>query len=96
MFRENLPDETITFTWREVTEVGVFKRDCYTVDQIHMIFELNRTETVEVTENMDGWSQLVTAVPVHLSGALAQEEWWDKVVSPAFELCFTIIYPRPS
>jgi hypothetical protein len=95
-FRKSIPEKTITFAWHGITEVCVFKRDCYTVDQICMIFELNRTETVTVSEDMDGWSELVTAIPVYLPGALTQDGWWDKVVSPAFELCITKIYPHPS
>ena len=93
-FREDLPDKTVTFTWLEVTRVAVFKRDQFTVDCICMIFELNNKESVEVNENMEGWGTLVKAVPVYLSGALAEEQWWNKVVSPAFELCFTQIYSR--
>ena len=59
------------------------------------MFELNGTHTVEVSEDMLGWKALVEAVPVYLRGALSQEEWFQKVASPAFELCLTDIYSRP-
>lgn len=95
-FREDLPDKTVTFKWLEVTQVAVFKTDQFTVDCICMVFELNYKESLEVNENMEGWNTLVKAVPIYLSGALTEAEWWDKVVSPAFELCFTTIYSRPS
>jgi hypothetical protein len=93
-FREDLPDKIVTFTWPEVTQVAVFKRDQFIVDCICMIFELNNKESLEVNENMEGWSTLVKAVPVYLSGALNEEEWWSNVVSPTFEPCFTEIYSR--
>ena len=96
LFRNDLPDKTVTFNWTEVTQVAVFKRDHFTVDCICMIFELNKTQTLEVNENMEGWNTLVKAVPVYLSGALDEEEWWNKVVAPAFEPCFTKIYSRPA
>ena len=93
-FHENLPDKTATFTWTEVTRVAVFKRDQFLVDCICMGFELNHKETLEVNENMDGWDTLVKAVPVYLSAALAEEQWWNKVVSLTFEPCFTETYSR--
>ena len=96
LFRPDLPDKTVTFNWAEVTQVGVFKRDQFTVDCICMAFELNHKESVELNENMEGWSTLVKAVPIYLSGALTEEQWWDKVVWPTFELCFTTIYSRPA
>lgn len=96
LFRENLQDKTVTFKWPEVTQVAVFKRDQFTVDCICMAFELNYKESLEVNENMEGWNTLVKAVPIYLSGALTEAEWWDKVVWPTFELCFTTIYSRPN
>jgi hypothetical protein len=95
LFQENLPERTITFTWQEVTQVMVFKRDIFSVDLICMVFELNGKETIEVNEEMKGWKTLVEAVPIYLPGALTQGEWWEKVAWPAFELCLTHIYPRP-
>ncbi len=95
-FRKDLPDQTVTYTWQEVTQVLVFKRDQLVVDLICMEFELNGRETVEVNEGMEGWKSLVEAVPVYLAGALTQEEWWVKVVSPTFETCLTQVYTRPT
>jgi hypothetical protein len=96
LFRKDPPDKTVTFTWSEVTQVAVFKKDKLLVDCICMVFELNNTETLEVNEEMEGWNTLVRAVPLYLSGALDEKEWWNKVISPAFELCFTEIYSRPT
>jgi hypothetical protein len=95
LFGKDLPDKTLTFTWGEVTRVIAFKRDCWIVDSIRFVFELNGTQTIEVWEEMKGWEALVDAVPVYLPGALSQKEWWERVVSPTFELCRTEIYPRP-
>ncbi|HZE24707.1 MAG TPA: hypothetical protein VE054_11970 [Blattabacteriaceae bacterium] len=74
LFRDDLLDKTVTFNWPEVTQVAVFKRDQFTVDCICMIFELANSETLEVNENMEGWNTLVKAVPIYLSGALAEEQ----------------------
>ena len=91
-----MPDKTITFRWNEVTQAAVFKRDLFTVDCIHLIFELNHIETIELHESMQGWEALIASIPQNLSGALSQEQWWDKVVSPPFETCWTKIYPPSS
>jgi hypothetical protein len=94
LFRKDLADKAVAFTWQEVSRVIAFKRDQWIVDRICLVFELNGTETMEVNEEMEGWTALVNAVPVYLSGALAQEEWWSKVAFPAFQTCLTEIYPR--
>jgi hypothetical protein len=96
LFREDLPDKTVTFKWPEVTQVAVFKRDRFSVDCICMVFELNHTESLEVNEDLEGWNTLVEAVAIYLSGALTQGQWWNKVLWPTFELCFTTIYSRPT
>jgi len=85
-----------TFNWREVTRLFAFKRDIFAVDLICFAFELHGFETLEVNEHMQGWNTLVAAVPIRLPGALAQEEWFQKVAFPAFALCWTQIYPRPT
>ena len=94
-FRKQMPGTTLTFAWQDVARVIAFKRDCFTVDSIRFVFELNGTQTIEVSEEMMGWQALVDAVPHHLPGALAQEEWWTKVAFPAFAPCITEVYSRP-
>lgn len=86
----------MTFTWQEVASVSAFKRDTYIVDLICVIFELNRQTTIELNEEMPGWSHLVEMIPQYLPGALAQDEWFTKVAFPAFKSCWTKIYPPPS
>jgi hypothetical protein len=89
LFRKNPPARVVSFTWREVTNVFVFKRDLFIIDSIRMLFELNGTQTIEISEDMEGWSTVVEALPVHLPGAMAQNEWWQRVVSRTFETCWT-------
>jgi len=88
------PFKMITdFSWKDVTQVMAFKRDCWSVDLICLEFELNGKMVVEVNEEMEGWKGLAEAMTAHLPGALAFSDWWEKVVSPAFEPCPTHIYP---
>lgn len=96
IFRRKPFERKAQFRWGEVTRVCVFKRDCFTVDLICMTLELNGAECAEVNEEMAGWSALIEALPVYLPGALPQYQWWQKVMLPAFELCWTQLYPRPA
>src|SRR6185437_13211501 len=71
-FRRNLPDKNISFSWEEITGIIAFKRDCWTVDLICFLIEINKTETLESNENMIGWKNLIDAIPHYLAGALAE------------------------
>lgn len=93
-FRKDLPDTNTSFTWKEVTEIVAFKRDCWTVDLICFVIEINKTETLELNENMIGWKSLIDAIPRYLAGALTEDEWFTKVAFPAFKPCQTQIYSR--
>jgi hypothetical protein len=94
IFRRKSFDRKLQFRWTEISRVCVFKRDCFTVDLICMVLELDDAESTEVNEEMPGWPALIEALPVYLPGALPQHEWWEKVMLPAFELCWTQLYSR--
>lgn len=93
LFRKDLPDTNTSFSWKEVTGIIAFKRDCWTVDLICLVIEINKTETLELNENMIGWKNLIDAIPHYLAGA--EDEWFTKVAVPAFKPCQTQIYSRP-
>jgi hypothetical protein len=95
LFRKKHMERTLNFAWSEVTQVSVFKRDCFTVDLICLAFELNGSHFTEVNEEAVGWKALVDALPNYLPGALSQDEWWNDVVTPPFELCWKDLYKRP-
>lgn len=96
LFRKDLPDTNTSFNWKDVTEIVAFKRDCWIVDLICFVIEINKTETLELNENMIGWKSLTDAIPHYLAGALAEDEWYTKVAVPAFKPCQTQIYSRPA
>ena len=94
VFRRKLPDRILTFNWSDVTQVVAFKRDCFTVDNIRLAFEIDGEVVVEIHEDMAGWTDLLDALPGNLPGALPLEVWWAKVAFPPFELCLTTLYTR--
>lgn len=92
--RRRLPDQIVSFQWSEITRVFAFKRDCYVVDSIHMLLELNTSQQVEIFEEMAGWQDFVTALPNYVPGAPAIQEWFTSVAFPPFETCWTQLYPE--
>ena len=83
-----------SFAWNDVTQVVAFKRDCYAVDSMRILFQLRTGQHHEVYEDMEGFTELMEKLPAYLPGALRMEEWFSAVAFPAFEPCQTQIYPR--
>jgi len=49
---------------------------------------------IEVNEEMEGWTEFTAALPARLPGCKAWEDWFFKVMSPAFATNPTEIYSR--
>ena len=69
--------------WKDVTTAIAFKRDCYAVDLICIVFG-GAAGSLEVNEEMSGWKGLVEVLPTYLPGCLAEHEWFRQVAFPAF------------
>src|SRR5215472_15630958 len=65
--------------WNDVKRVRAFKKDCFAVDSMRMIFESQTGKWYEVQEEMAGWQQLIETLPKYLPGALNMGEWWQRV-----------------
>lgn len=83
-----------SFTWDQVQNVLVYKRDLHVVDLVCVVFVLAGAEAVEVHEEMAGWQRLVESLPKLLPGALPFAEWWPSVAVPAFAPSTRVIYTR--
>ena len=82
---------TASLVWSEVTGVVAYKRDCYTVDLICAGF-VTHEGTIEVNEEMKGWTELMKSLPNHLPGAVSETEWWETVAQPPFAANPTTIF----
>jgi hypothetical protein len=80
--------------WSEVVRVLALKRDLGMVDQICLAFVCRDGASVELDEEMGGWSALTEALPSHLSGCVPWTEWFRKVAHPPFATNLTEIYVR--
>lgn len=83
-----------SLTWDKVTTVLGYKRDCYSVDLICLGF-ITAEGTIEVNEQMPGWSELVERLPAVLPGTLTLSDWWERVAKPPFAPSVTTLYRRP-
>ncbi len=70
------------FQWDEVESVSAYKKDCFAIDQLRLVFKAAQG-VIEITEDIEGWDRLVEALPGYLPGMLAKAEWWGPLVQPA-------------
>lgn len=79
--------------WSEVNGVVAYKRDCFAMDLVCMGFTTS-DGAIEVNEQMEGWENLIDAVPSLLPGTTSTEEWWEKVTQPPFAPNPTILFSK--
>ena len=80
--------------FNEIRKVVAFKRDCCTVDSVRMLV-VTGAGAVEISEEMSGWEEWITALPERLPGALRLEEWFFAVAFPPFAAQPTLLYEAP-
>jgi hypothetical protein len=79
--------------WGEVDAVLAYKRDLYALDLICLGF-VTSNGTIEVNEEMEGWSLLVEQLPSLLPGIPPLMGWWERVAKPPFAPSVTTLYKR--
>jgi hypothetical protein len=82
-----------SLNWSEVRTVLAYKPDLYTTDLICLGFTA-LDGTIEVDEEMQGWSQLVERLPSLLPGTPPLSDWWERVAKPPFATCVTKLFER--
>ena len=66
-----------TLEWHDVSAVLAYKRDLYSVDLICLGF-VTPEGTIEVDEEMQGWSQMLEELPSRLPGVPPVSDWWER------------------
>ena len=79
--------------WSAVTEVVAYKRDVFAFDLICLAFDTS-DGSLEINEEMPGWSQLVGRLPSLIPGMPKFSEWWERVAQPPFAPCVTTLFKR--
>lgn len=89
-------EEHTTFHWNDIVGVYGYKRNCYAVDQIRLVFELEKGSTTEVAEDDEGFRELLLALPDSLAGFPAEKEWWEQVALSPFATNWTSYFGVPA
>lgn len=85
-------DEIIDqFLFDDVVEIVGYKRDRLTTDQVRLIFRTRAFE-YDLSEDMVGWSGLVTQMERHFQGLYPS--WFQSVSYPAFATNWLVIWRR--
>jgi hypothetical protein len=80
--------------WHNVTAVLAYKRDIYAFDLICLGFG-TANGSIEVNEEMLGWSQLLEELALRLPGTPPASDWWKRVAQPPFAPSVTALFKRP-
>src|SRR5437762_801327 len=65
-----------SMAWSEVCSAIAFKRDLLVVDCVCLLLAHDNGTGIEVDEEMEGWAELTQALPAHLPGCKAWEDWF--------------------
>ena len=87
--------EQTRLAWQQITSVYAYKKDVITFDDIRIVLgdEVLRT-WIEISEDDEGFKELITQLPSRLPGCLSEKEWWQKVALPPFATNWTQLFQR--
>lgn len=87
-----------TLGWEQIDRIATYKRDNYVTDEIMLGFEYagadGRTMHLEVSEEWAGFQDLFGVLEERFPGL--SPEWYMRVMQPAFESNYTVLYERSS
>ncbi|MDM7923008.1 MAG: hypothetical protein QUS14_11965 [Pyrinomonadaceae bacterium] len=81
-------------SWGMIESVFAYKQDHVIVDRVVTLIKMDGGLEIEVDEEMEGWKELVDAMPKHLPNCRDFSDWYMEVAFPAFEPNPTLIYRR--
>ena len=91
-------NELAAFAWEQVSRIATFKRDNYVTDEVMLAFEYSgpdgRMMTLQLSEEWSGFRDLFGVLEERFPGL--SPEWYMRVMTPAFEPNFIILYERPA
>jgi hypothetical protein len=88
---ENRSEESFNVDWEQVKQIVTFKKDCFAYDRICLEFKLNEQEYLRIHEHMIGFWEVTKSMQNAFPGI--SEDWDSKVMLPAFETNYSVLYP---
>lgn len=80
--------------WSDILSVNAFQVDCFIIDQIRLLVQLSDNKHIELTGDMNGWDNLLKALPEYLQGCQSESECWPLAAFPPFKPNVTLLYQR--
>lgn len=81
-----------TFYFENIETILAFKFDLLVVDEICLEFILNDKSRKVVSEEQNGWVELMTAIGLKFK--LLDENWYINVMYPAFKTNLTLLFDK--
>lgn len=81
--------------WSEISRVAAFKQDLVAYDVLCVLLT-DPEGSMIVDEEMEGFDAMIQELPLRLPGAPGLDDWWERVIQPAFATNFTVIFSRAS
>ena len=85
--------KSLSFSWESILAIDTFKRDQITTDCICLAFETSEG-WVEINEDMKNWDAFLKAVELRIFGFPSYEQWYNKVMLPAFETSHATLWNK--
>ena len=83
--------------WQQISAVYVYKKDCFGLDQIRIALgDEGLRVWIEITEDDEGYQELIAELPRRLPGCFSEKEWWQQVALPSFETQRMRLYQKAS
>ena len=79
--------------WVNIEKVIAYKRDCYSFDLMCLAIVVAEN-ALEITEEIEGWDDLLDRAPGFLPGWQSKADWYQGVMLPAFKTFATTIFSR--
>ena len=87
---ERSNNKTQLLIWKQVKSVAVYKKDEFMSDLICIEFGLPENMVVTLHEELEGYHSVVQAMHIQFEGI--EKDWYSKIVQPAFERNYRVIY----
>ena len=91
--RRILHDGSVCSTrWDELARLCAYKIDLFTTDEIRLVFVSDHGDSMEISEEHEGFSELFEMLQARIPGFL---DGWEAVMKPAFARNETILFAKP-
>lgn len=83
--------KTVAMKWSEIRRIAAFQRDAMTA-AVLCVAVTDAANVVILDEKMEGWNELIAALPARVQGVPAAAEWRSSIVEPPASANWTVLF----